>query len=129
MSSTSAALFNTVSTKDIGRFFAKGGEVDPEKVVKFLKYKKEDVAVATDIPVTSVRYDERIPVDLKQRMVEWAMAINLVASYFNDLDRTMLWFQISNPLLGDMSPRDMIRIGRFKKLQKFIQTALAENKR
>lgn len=130
MSSVNSALFNTVPPKDMGKFFVKGGgEVDAEKVVKFLKYKKEDVAVASDVPVTSVRYDERIPSDLKQRMVEWATAINLVAVYFNDLNRTMLWFQISNPLLGDMSPRDMIRVGRFKKLQKFIQTALAENKR
>jgi hypothetical protein len=127
--STPATLFNTVPPKDIGQFFNKGGEVEAEKVVKFLKYKKEDVAVASEIPVASVRYDERMPVDLRQRMVEWATAINLVASYFNDLDKTMLWFQVSNPLLGDMSPRDMIRVGRFKKLQKFIQTALAENKR
>lgn len=128
-SSASAALFNTVPPKDMGQFFNKGGEIDAEKVVKFLKYKKEDVAVASDVPVTSVRYDERIPTELKQRMTEWAIAINLVATYFNDLGRTMLWFQVSNPHLGDVSPRDMIRIGRFKKLQKFIQTALAENKR
>jgi hypothetical protein len=69
-----------------------------------------------------------MPADLKLRLIEWATAINLVATYFNDLNKTMLWFQVSNPLLGDMSPRDMIRIGRFKKLQKFIQTALSENK-
>lgn len=129
MSVAAAALFNTVSPKDVGQFFGKGGEVEAEKVVKFLKYKKEDVAVASDVPMSSVRYDERMPIELRQRMVEWATAINLVATYFNNLDRTMLWFQVSNPLLGDMSPRDMIRVGRFKKLQKFIQTALAENKR
>ncbi len=124
-----AALFNTVPPKDMGQFFNNGGNVQAEKVVKFLKYKKEDVAIASKVPVASVRYDEKMPVDLRQRMVEWATAINLVASYFNDLDKTMLWFQVSNPLLGDLSPRDMIRVGRFKKLQRFIQTALAENKR
>lgn len=129
MPTANAALFNTVSSQDLGKFFSKGGEVEAEKVVKFLKYKKEDVAVASDTPVSSIRYDEKMTADLKQRMVEWATAINAVASYFNDLDRTILWFQVSNPLLGDISPRDMIRLGRFKKLQKFIQTALDENKR
>jgi hypothetical protein len=128
MPTANAALFNTVSSQDLGKFF-KGGEVEAEKVVKFLKYKKEDVAVASDAPISSIRYDEKMTADLKQRMVEWASAINAVASYFNDLDRTILWFQVSNPLLGDISPRDMIRLGRFKKLQKFIQTALNENKR
>ena len=54
---------------------------------------------------------------------------DLVGTYFNDHDKTMLWFQVPNPLLGDMSPRDAIRVGRFKKLLKFIQTTLDENTR
>jgi hypothetical protein len=128
MATTQSALFDSVPEKDIGKFF-KNGEVDGQKVVEFLKYKKEDVAVASDIPMGSVRYDTKMPVDLKERMVEWATAINLVGSHFNDIDKTMLWFQVPNPLLGGMPPRDLIRIGRFKKLLKFIQTALDENKR
>jgi hypothetical protein len=39
----------------------------------------------------------------------------------------MLWFKVPNPLLGDVAPRDMIRFGRYKKLLKFIQSALEEN--
>jgi len=128
MAATQSALFDSVPAKDIGKFF-KNGEVDGQKVVEFLKYKKEDVSVAAGVPVASVRYDTKMPVDLRERMVEWATAINLVGSHFNDLDKTMLWFQVSNPLLGGMPPRDLIRIGRFKKLLKFIQTALDENKR
>lgn len=123
------ALFNSVPDKDMGKFFLAGGEVNGEKVVKFLKYKKEDVSVASGVPMTSVRYDAKMPSELKERMVEWATAINLVANHFGDLDKTMLWFQVSNPLLGGLSPRDMIRVGRFKKLMKFIQTALDENQR
>ena len=30
----------------------------------------------------------------------------------------------SNPLLGDISPRDMIRLGRFERLRKFIINAV-----
>jgi len=38
-----------------------------------------------------------------------------------------LWFRLPNPLLGDVSPRDMIRYGRYAKLQEFVMDALAEN--
>lgn len=123
-----SSLFQSVPEKDYFRFF-NNGEPDGKKVVDFLKYKKEDVSVAANVPVTSVRYDEKMSEDLKERLVEWAIAINLVGTFFNNHNKTILWFQISNPLLGGMSPRDMIRVGRFKKLLKFIQTALDENKR
>lgn len=126
--SVAQALFSTVPAKDIANVF-KNGEVDAERIVKLLKYKKEDVSVASGVPMTSVRYDSKMPVDLRERMVEWGTAINLVGTYFNDLEKALLWFQVSNPLLGNMSPRDMIRVGRFKRLLKFIQTALDENQR
>jgi hypothetical protein len=123
-----ASLFRSVPEKDYFKFF-EDGEPDGKKVVNFLNYKKEDVSVAANIPLASVRYDNKIPSELKERLVDWAVAINLVGGYFKDLNKTMLWFQLSNPQLGGMSPRDMIRVGRFKKLLKFIQTALEENKR
>ncbi|MBY0385369.1 hypothetical protein K2X05_09440 [bacterium] len=126
MSAAQPHLFSNVPDKDYCDFFKKS-ELQPEKVVKFLTYKKEDIATATDTPITSVRYDEKMPVELKLRLTEWANAINLVASHFKDLDKTMLWFTITNPMLGDISPRDMIRLGRFKKLHKFIQTALSDS--
>jgi hypothetical protein len=68
-----------------------------------------------------------MPAELRERLIEWATAINLVANFFGDGDKALLWFQTPNPLLGNMTPRDMIRVGRFKKLLKFIQTALDEN--
>lgn len=40
----------------------------------------------------------------------------------------MLWFKVANPQLGGMTPREMIQTGRYKKLIKFIQSALSENK-
>ena len=127
--SNTAALFSNIPQNDVGHFFLKNGSIDAERIVKSLKYKKEDVSVASGVPMTSVRYDSKMPTELRERLVEWAIAINLVGTYFNDLDKAILWFQVSNPLLGNMTPRDMIRVGRFKKLLKFIQTALGENKR
>ena len=44
-----------------------------------------------------------------------------------DVNRAALWFRLPNPLLGDLSPRDMIRYGRYGKLKEFVLEALAEN--
>lgn len=52
---------------------------------------------------------------------------NVVLDHFRDKDKTRLWFETKNPLLGDLSPSDMIAIGRVKKLEKFIENAIAEN--
>ena len=67
------------------------------KLIDFLKYKKEDVSRAANVPISSVRYDEKMPSELRERLVEWATAINLVGSYFKDENKTILWFQIPNP--------------------------------
>lgn len=128
MTQTSSALFDSVPKKDVFHLF-NGAQPDGKKVADFLNYRKEDISVATGVPIGSVRYDSKMPEVLRQRLVEWATAINLVGSFFNDQDKTILWFQVPNPLLGNIAPRDMIRIGRFDKLLKFIQTALDENQR
>ena len=127
--SSQAALFNSVPATDYLHLF-QDGKVDGQKVVRFLKYKKADVCVATNVPLASIRYDHnKIPAELEERLQEWAIAINLVQGFFQDSQKTMLWFSTPNPLLGSMSPRDMIRLGRFKKLLNFVQTALDENQR
>jgi hypothetical protein len=125
---TSSALFGSVPKKDVFHLF-NGVQPDGKKVADFLNYRKEDISVATGVPIGSVRYDNKMPEVLRQRLIEWATAINLVGGFFNDQNKTILWFQVPNPLLGNIAPRDMIRIGRFDKLLKFIQTALDENQR
>ena len=128
MTATAQSIFDNVPRRDEFNLF-QGSEPNVRNVVDFLKYKKRDISVATGIPERSVRYDSKMPSELKTRAIEWAVAINLVGSYFKDREKTMLWFQAINPLLGNVSPRAMIRAGQIKKLLKFIITALDENKR
>jgi len=127
MRAAQSTLFRTVPEKDYMDFFGNNGEPNGNKVIDFLKYQKSDVSAATNIAPSSIRYDQKIPAELEERLREWAVAINLVAGFFKDEQKTFLWFSMPNPLLGGMSPRDMIRVGRFKKLLNFIQTALDEN--
>jgi len=97
-------------------------------VPKFLDLEKEDVSKAANIAKNSVRYDERIPAELEKLLSEIAVVCELVANHFDgDARKTALWFQMENPALGGVSPRDMIRYGRFKKLKSFIQNQLEGN--
>ena len=95
----------------------------------FLRFQNKDVSSATGIPLQSVRFDERMPEELRERAFEWAIAINLVGEFFGNESQTILWFQTPNPMLGSISPKEMIKRGRFRKLLQFIQTALEENKK
>jgi hypothetical protein len=123
-----AALFDTVPREDYLTLFP-SGKTDYQKAIGLLGFKKKDVARASNIPVQSVRYDQKMPKELEDRVREWAVALALVAQYFKDGQKTVLWFKTPNPLLGNIAPRDMIRVGRFNKLHRFITNALADNKR
>jgi hypothetical protein len=97
-----------------------------KNVVDFLHLSRNDVSKAMGVEKNSVRYDSHMPIELKQRLYEIANICELMAGYFNgDIKKTELWFNIKNPALGGVSPRDMIRFGRYKKLEKFIRNALA----
>lgn len=97
-------------------------------VPKFLGLEKNDVSKAANISKASIRYDDRMPTDLKNLLSEIAVVCELVATHFEgDQRKTALWFKMENPALGGISPRDMIRYGRFKKLKTFIQNQLEGN--
>ncbi len=123
---TGPPLFNTVPKDDPLAIFVKGN-TNYERVVKLLEFRKRDVAQASRVSLQSVRYDQKMPRELEERLREWAVALSLVAQYFKNEHKTVLWFKTPNPLLGDIAPRDLIRVGRFKKLNRFILNALSEN--
>jgi hypothetical protein len=56
---------------------------------------------------------------------ELAAIINMVATHFRgNTQRTAAWFKARNPILGDVSPRDMIRKGRHVRLRGFVIEAV-----
>lgn len=98
----------------------------PKKVAEFLDLTRNDISKAMKMDKERVRLDDQITKDLKQRLYEIANICELMAGYFNgDVKKTALWFNIKNPALGGISPRDMIRYGRYKKLELFVRNALA----
>jgi len=119
------SLFDTVPTDLMG--FGLGASLNAKSVQSFLGLSKEDVSRIADVSPKSVRFDDAMPEPVRERLQDIAITINWVAKVFGgDVDKTLTWFKTRNPLMGDLSPRDMIRHGRFERLRKFILTALSD---
>jgi hypothetical protein len=129
MQTTISRPFDTVPKSDYYGFGSKS-HYNYAEVVKQLGLKKEDIAKATGTLVSSVRYDGKISQPLQDRIFEWGTLLNLVAQHFEgDLEKTLTWFAMPNPHLGNGTPRDMIRFGRYPKLLKFVINAIDEGRR
>lgn len=127
MAISRATLFRTVPERDYLQFWP-DSKFDPQRVARFLDLSKADVAKVADVAPASVRFDVKIPKDVLDRILEIANVCSLVAQFFQgDAMKTSLWFKTKNPLLGNISPRDMIRYGRYEKLRRFVMEALDEN--
>ena len=122
-----SSLYNTVPRSDNLDFWANHA-LNYGRVSDFLELDKNDLSKLGGVSRKSVRLDNRIPHDLKERLEQIANICNLVAEFFDgDTTKTASWFRTPNPMLGDLSPRDMIRYGRYKRLQKFVLQAREEN--
>jgi len=121
------ALFRTVACSD--RFgFGSGETLDGREVVDFLDLKKSEVAKIAGVATVSVRFDKKMAAEVRERLEDIANIIELVAEFFDgDVGRTALWFKAPNPIRGNISPREMIRYGRYDRLRRFVADALDEN--
>lgn len=124
---TPPGLFRNVHDRDYLGFWA-DQTLNARGVAAFLDLKKPDVAKVAGVAPSSVRFDQKIPREVFERLEEIANVCTLVAQFFGgDVAKTALWFRTRNPLLGDIAPRDMIRFGRCGKLRRFVVDALSEN--
>ena len=121
-----AQLFNTVEKNDyLG--FIENKDLNYKKVAEFFGFDRKDLSRMTSLSVGSVRFDSKIPAPLAQRLEEIANVANRITKVFDgDAKKSALWFRTSNPMLGEISPRDMLRMGRHKRLVKFINESIRE---
>lgn len=105
--------------------FGQNAEFQPSRVAEWLNLSSADVLQLADIPVGAMSDDIANEAPTRDRLAEIAAACSLVAYIFaGDLEKTQTWFRTSNSMLGDVAPRDMIRLGRFDRLKKFILNSL-----
>ena len=127
MTAATPNLFRNIPEQDVLGFW-QGAQFQPQRVYEFLDLKKADVSRIADVSPKSVRWEEaKIPAAVREHFEQIAVTCNLVAEIFGgDQSKTALWFKAKNPLLGDVTPRDMVRLGRFDRLRKFIISAMME---
>jgi hypothetical protein len=100
------------------------GRPDYKRIADLVQLSKADLSKLTGVAKSSVRFDVNIPVPVAERLREIANIANLVAEYFDgDVQKVGLWFELPNPMLGNASPRNMIRGGRYKRLLNFVLDA------
>jgi hypothetical protein len=97
------------------------GQPDYKRISDIVQLSKADLSKMTGVAKSSVRFDVNIPVPVAERLRELANIANLVAEFFDgDAQKVGLWFELANPMLGNISPRNMIRSGRYKRLLNFV---------
>lgn len=106
--------------------FWKGADLDYQKVREFTGFSTQDISRIAGIPKSSVRFDERAPQEVREHMGNIANICNLVYDFFNDAVKTKLWLQTPNPMLGNTAPCDMIRLGRYQELLRFVTQAMED---
>ena len=100
------------------------GNPDYKRIADLVQLSKADLSKITGVAKSSVRFDVNIPVPVAERLRELANIANLVAEFFNgDVHKVGLWFELPNPMLGNIAPRAMIRGGRYKRLLNFVLDA------
>lgn len=100
------------------------GQLDYRRTADLVKLSKDDLSKIAKVARSSVRFDEAIPTAVAERLREVANIANFVALYFGgDSQKVCLWFELPNPMLGNVSPRSMIRMNRNKRLLSFVLEA------
>jgi hypothetical protein len=114
------AIVRHIATDDLLHLYS-NGRPDYKRIAELVKLSKTDLSKISQVAKSSVRFDANIPEPVAERLREIANIANLVAQFFaGDLQKVALWFELANPMLGNVSPRDMIRIGRYKRLLNFV---------
>jgi hypothetical protein len=127
MSASGPSLFDSVPEDYLQ--FGRGASFNAKEVTQVLGLKKEEVSRVAGVSPKSVRYDEAMPEQVRARLEEIGNTMNMVAQAFGgDTEKAVAWFKARNPLLGDIAPRDMIRLGRYERLRKFIINAMMERR-
>ena len=115
-----ASIVSHIASEDLLHLY-RNGHPDYKRIAELTKLSKADLSKIAQVAKSSVRFDAHIPEPVAARLREIANIANLVAEFFaGDAQKVGLWFEIANPMLGNVSPRDMIRIGRYKRLLNFV---------
>jgi hypothetical protein len=99
-------IVSHIASEDLLHFY-RDGHPDYKRIAGLIKLSKADLSKIAQVAKSSVRFDGHIPEPVAERLREIA--------------------NIANPMLGNISPSNMIRIGKQKRLLTFVVSAREEN--
>lgn len=79
-----------------------------------------------------MQMDSKLPLKHESKAnpknITYQQVLKEIIEFFNyDKDKALVWYMTKNPLLGDISPFEMVKIGKGQKLMKFIRSQLDGN--
>ena len=96
--------------------------IDYNSLSKEFQLTRDRIKKITGLKQNSIRFDQKMPEKVKDLLLCVHTIFGMVFSHFKDFEKTKLWFEIPNPMLGGgLSPRDMIYVGRHKKLLQVVK--------
>lgn len=117
-------LFKTVPSKKWPPLYHLSGELNYRFIVDFLGIKYRDLSIVFGVKESSIRFDERMPVKMKQYLILTGAAIDHIADYFDgNYAKIEAWFKTKNLNIGGCAPVEMVRVGRVERLLQFIVDA------
>lgn len=117
------SIVSHIAREDLLHLY-RDGRPDYKRIADFIKLSKSDLSKISQVAKSSVRFDAHIPEPVAERLREIANIANLVAEFFSgDEQKVALWFEVANPMLGNISPSNMIRIDKQKRLLTFVVSA------
>ena len=118
--STAEVIYiETVLNDDLHLFTDK--VVNEQMLINFLGLTVEDISKFTGVPKADIIVDSKTSIITSEKLHAIAIMCQKISDFYQgDGESVVDWFQFANPLLGNISPTDMIRFGRLDKLSLFI---------
>ena len=120
-------IFNTVPKHDVFGFYNKG-KIQYKEVANTLNFNRKEISKAARIAVNSVRYEEnKIPSRMEEFLKAMVWLLCVTYEHLKDENKVIQWIESPNPICGGLSPKDMIRIGQYKKLNRIVSSYVEGN--
>lgn len=117
-------LFCTVTKAKLSPMFATdAGEIRYKEIMEFLNLSRDDIAKATNISLESIRYDRKVRnAELRGFFLSVINIIGFALEHYDNLERVQTWFRVTNPLLGNRQPIEVVKAGEQGTILKLLIT-------
>ena len=116
-------IFNTAPKHDVFGLYNTKRAINYKQVVRTFNFTKKEVSKATRTQVHSVSYENnKIPEEIKEFLSNMIWLLQTTYEHLQDKNKVIQWLDSPNPICGGYSPKEMIRLGQYKKLINIVSS-------